>query len=68
MNGSVNLKETEIDLHLHMVSTVASAEEVYRGELLQYQHFDEMWVWIPDTDVAAEHLKLFLNSFKILNL
>jgi hypothetical protein len=57
-------KEKEIDLHLHMISTIASADEVHQGKLLTYDHPDEMWIWIPDTDLAAEHLKLFLNNFK----
>ena len=57
-------KEKEIDLHLHMISTIASADEVHQGQLIKYDHQDEMWLWIPDTDLAAEHLKLFLNSFK----
>lgn len=61
---SVAEKEKEIDLHLHMVSTIASAEEVHHGQLIKYDHPDEMWIWIPDTDLAAEHLKLFLNNFK----
>lgn len=61
---SVADKEPEIDLHLHMISTIASAEEVHQGQLIRYDHPDEMWIWIPETDLAVEHLKLFLNNFK----
>jgi hypothetical protein len=56
--------DKEVDLHLHMISTIASAEELYKGELIQYAHKDEMWIYIPDTDLAVEHLKLFLNAVK----
>ena len=54
----------EIDLHLHCVSTVASADEMHSGKKIDYWHQDEMWVWIPFTDLSIEHLKLFLNAFK----
>lgn len=47
-----------------MISTIASAEELYKGELIQYAHKDEIWIYIPDTDHAVEQLKLFLNGFK----
>jgi hypothetical protein len=52
-----------IDLHLHMVSTIASADELFDGERHTYEHKDELWVWIPDRDLAVEHLTLFLTSF-----
>ncbi len=54
----------EMDLHLHMISTIVSAEEVYRGSNKPYNHFDEMWIWIPESEVAIEHLKSFLNAFQ----
>lgn len=60
----VNEREPQIDLHLHMISTIACAEELFKGELYKYYHADQMWVWIPETDIAVEHLKLFLNNFK----
>ena len=50
-------------LHLHMVSTTASAEEVFQGKRSDYQHLDEFWLWIPGTDLSVEKLKLFLNGF-----
>lgn len=53
-----------VDLHLHMISTVASASELHRGEKISYLHKDQLWFWIPFTDLSIEHLKLFLNSFK----
>jgi hypothetical protein len=53
-----------VDLHLHMVSTVASASELHSGEKIEYAHEDEMWFWIPFNDLSIEHLKLFLSAFK----
>ena len=54
----------EVDLHLHMISTIASSEELYEGKLSDYSHKDEMWIYIPFNDLSVEHLKLFLNAFK----
>lgn len=61
---AINAKDSDVDLHIHMISTVPGAEEVHQGELEKYTHPDEMWIWIPETDLAAEHLKLFLSQFK----
>ncbi|MDN3507887.1 MAG: hypothetical protein P0S94_03080, partial [Simkaniaceae bacterium] len=57
-------ENTEIDLHIHCISTVASADEMHSGNKIDYWHQDEMWIWIPFTDLSIEHLKLFLNAFK----
>lgn len=54
----------EIMLHLHAVSTVASSEELFKGGRTAYPHQDEMWFWIPHTELAVEKLKLFLSGFK----
>ena len=54
----------EIMLHLHALSTVASAEELFKGGEISYQHKDELWFWIPQTELAVEKLKLFLSGFK----
>lgn len=54
----------EYDLHLHMVSTIVGAEEVYSGSQGNYSHKDEMWIWIPSTDNGIEHLKRFLTAFQ----
>jgi hypothetical protein len=54
-----------IDLHIHMVSTVVHAEEVYAGKTVNYSHKDEMWLWIPpNQEMAIEHLKRFLIAFQ----
>jgi hypothetical protein len=60
----INQRDPEIDLHLYMISTIACAEELFKGELDKYSHADQMWLWIPEGDIAVEHLKLFLNNFK----
>lgn len=57
-------EKSEIDLYLHMVSTIVSADDVYKGNAGNYVHKDEMWIWIPETEMAVEHLKRFLTSFQ----
>lgn len=53
----------EVDLHLQMISTIASAEDLFTGKQEEHKHADELWIWIPFTDQAIEHLKEFLNAF-----
>lgn len=53
----------EVDLHLQMLNTIASADEVYQGSTPSYESRDEIWLWIPDTEQAAEHLARFLDGF-----
>lgn len=60
----VNRQKPEIDLHLHMISTIASAEEVYRGQIGPYQHKDELWIWTPSTGQGIHHLNHFLSGFR----
>lgn len=54
----------ELNLHLHMISTIASADEVHEGRLGKYDHQDELWIWIPETQKAYDHLASFLSSFQ----
>lgn len=56
----------EVDLHIHMLSTIAGAEEIYKGNSCTYPHKDELWFWIPQTEASIQHLKNFLNAFKSL--
>ncbi len=56
----------ECDLHLHMISTLAGAEDLFKGTSNHYTHRDELWVWIPMHDAAIGHLKSFLNGFRSL--
>jgi hypothetical protein len=60
----VNKEKPEIDLHIHMISTIVHADEVFEGRLGKYPHRDELWIWIPEKEAAVEHLKRFLSSFQ----
>ena len=61
---SIYANNREIMLHLHTISTIASAEELFKGGKISYNHQDEMWFWVPPTELAIEKLKLFLSGFK----
>lgn len=54
----------EVDLYMHMISTISGAEDQYAGTEAEYTHKDELWFWIPSLDTGAEHLKFFLQSFR----
>ena len=58
-----NRAKSRLSLHLHMVSTITGADEVYQGNGGGYTHRDEMWIWTADTPTADEHLGHFLSSF-----
>lgn len=53
----------DIDFHMHMISTVASAEEMHAGGTFEYKHQDEVWFWIPNTERGLDHMESFLSSF-----
>ncbi|MCI0382144.1 MAG: hypothetical protein L0207_03715 [Chlamydiae bacterium] len=57
-------EQKEFDLHLQMISTIPSADDLFSGKKKNYTHKDELWIWIPSTEQAIEHLKSFLNSFR----
>ncbi len=61
---AVYAQNPEIDLHIHMISTIVSAEEVYKATQGKYAHQDEMWIWVPNKEVSLAHLKSFLANFK----
>lgn len=54
----------EIDLHLQMISTIASADEVYLGKGEDYTHQDTLWFWVAPTQTALDHLASFLSGFQ----
>jgi len=54
----------EVDLHMLMVSTIAGADDLFEGKESHFTHKDQLWIWIPMTDLSVEHLKRFLNNFK----
>ncbi len=57
-------EKVEIDLHIHMISTIVSAEEVHKGTQGKYTHKDELWIWVTQEETSIEHLKRFLNAFQ----
>ncbi len=58
----------DCDLHLHMISTLAGAEDLFHGTTDEYQHRDQLWIWIPLNDSSIGHLKNFLNGFRSLSI
>lgn len=60
----VQKEKPDVTLHIHMTSTIVNAEEVYKGEVAQYAHQDELWIWIPENEMGIERLKRFLSSFQ----
>lgn len=60
---AIYAENPEVDLHILLVSTITGAEEVYSGTAGKYNHKDQMWIWIPTTQLATEHLSSFLNAF-----
>ncbi len=51
-------------LHMQMITTIGSAEELFSGKELAYQHQDELWIWIPGDSLSIAHLKAFLTAFR----
>jgi hypothetical protein len=62
--ATVHSQKPEIDFYLHMVSTVASADQLISGDEIVYRHQDELWLFVPQSDLGAEHLRAFLISFQ----
>ena len=58
------MQKEELDLHLQMISTIASAEELVSGKEVRYEHKDELWIFAPKTELGTEHLRLFLSAFQ----
>lgn len=57
-------KKPEVDLYIHMISTIAGAEEVYQDQVVSYAHEDELWLWTPSTPCGYRHLNSFLSGFQ----
>ncbi len=55
---------TDIDLHIQMISTIPSAQDLHLGQLDTYTHHDELWIWIPACQRGYEHFALFLNAMQ----
>ncbi|MCE5293563.1 MAG: hypothetical protein LLF94_02980, partial [Chlamydiales bacterium] len=56
-------QKPQLDLHMQMITTIASADEVYQGKSGNWKHLDELWIWVPPVPSAVEHLVYFLNAF-----
>src|SRR5262249_21879974 len=64
-SSEVYHEKPEIDLYLHMISTIASAEEVYKDQIGPYPHQDELWFWVPSSHPGYGHLYSFLAGFQV---
>lgn len=62
-SNEVHRENPEVDLHIHMISTIASADEVYTNQIGPYSHQDELWFWIPPSQQGYNHLNNFLAGF-----
>lgn len=58
------LLNPELVLHIQMISTIPSAEDVYSGGKKPYPHRDEMWIYLSQTRGALDVLQHFLSSFR----
>ncbi len=61
---AVNKAKPQVTFHMHMISTVAGADEVYSGHITGWDHEDEIWLWIPPTQPAVDRLVRFLIAFQ----
>ena len=53
----------EVLLHMFMLSTVSSAEELFSSTLEKPSYSDEIWFWIPDDKRGEHYLANFLQEF-----
>lgn len=58
--------QNHIDLYLHMISTLASAKQLYTASACKHMHSDELWIWIPNCESSIEHLQFFLTTWQQL--
>ncbi|MGA8165342.1 MAG: hypothetical protein WB791_10055 [Waddliaceae bacterium] len=61
---NIHRNRQHMDLHMLMISTIPSADEVYEDKIGDYLHQDELWLWIPEEERAKDHLTNFLNAFQ----
>ncbi len=53
----------EVSLHMFMMSTVSSADELFFDKPFKPNYMDELWIWIPDNKKSLHHLKNFVSEF-----
>lgn len=59
----IYIAQNDIALHLQMISTIPSSQDLFSGIAENYSHLDELWIWIPqDSSHAEALLATFLNS------
>jgi hypothetical protein len=54
----------DIDLCMHMISTIPSADDVHSDTKRSHAHRDELWIWIAPTPQGEVHLGRFLSAFQ----
>lgn len=54
----------DIDLCMHMISTIPSADDVHSDSKALHAHQDEIWLWIKPTPQGEMHLSRFLSLFQ----
>lgn len=54
----------ELEIHLQMISTIASAEQVAGQRVPDESHWDELWLWVPPTHEAHDRLSSYLSAFR----
>lgn len=55
--------QKDLALHLQMISTIPSSQDLFSGVAENYTHLDELWIWIPENSSHAKALlATFLNS------
>lgn len=58
----LHTQDPNIDFFLHMISTIPGEKEVMQGGP-SWQHEDEFWIWVPEEELALQHLSTFLTNF-----
>jgi hypothetical protein len=60
----IHAETSDVNLHIFMLSTIASADELFADTPAVSFHRDQLWFWIPESDKKAIHLlKEFLEHF-----
>ncbi len=63
MNRAIRRKNGEVDLFLHMVSTIPGAEEAYSGKSSASGPEDEFWLTgLPEAEESVSRMRQFLAS------
>jgi hypothetical protein len=55
--------QPQLQLHLHMITTLSGAEELHTGKSEGYRHSDELWIWVPSQEEGWTKLTAYLRGF-----